>query len=162
MGLARIRWVVLGTILFITWLLWSGHYTPLLIGLGAASCVAVLVLVRWMGILDEESVASMTILRSFLYIPWLFKQIFHANLKIAGRILHPRKPISPTLVRLPTSQRTELGVVIYTHSITLTPGTVTLRLDEGTALVHALIREDGQSLLDGDMDRRVARLEGPA
>ena len=162
MGLSRIRWAALGAILFITWLLWSGHYTAFLMSLGAASCAAVLALVRWMDILDDEGVASMTLLRTLTYIPWLFGQIILANLKVAGRILHPRKSISPTLVLLKTSQRTPLGAVIYTNSITLTPGTVTLRLDNGNALVHALIHEDGQALYEGEMDRRVARLEGPA
>ena len=41
-------------ILLIMWLLWSGHYTPLLIGFGVVSCVIVLVLTRRMDIVDEE------------------------------------------------------------------------------------------------------------
>jgi multicomponent Na+:H+ antiporter subunit E len=52
-----------------------------------------------------------------------------------------------------------MGQVIYANSITLTPGTVTTSLSEGVLEVHALTREAAESLLEGDMDRRVAALE---
>jgi len=49
--------------------------------------------------------------------------------------------------------------VIYANSITLTPGTVTLDLEEGHVTVHALTREGAQALASGEMDGRVTALE---
>jgi multicomponent Na+:H+ antiporter subunit E len=57
------------------------------------------------------------------------------------------------------SQRTDLGLAIYANSITLTPGTISLDVREGTILVHALTRSSGEGLQSGEMDRRVSWLE---
>ena len=63
------------------------------------------------------------------------------------------------LVRVETSQKGTLGRVIYANSITLTPGTVSVRLDEGAILVHALDENFARELEEGEMNRRVAKLE---
>ena len=46
--------VILGVGLFVIWLLWSGHYTPLIIGFGVASCTLVVLSSLRMQIVDEE------------------------------------------------------------------------------------------------------------
>jgi multicomponent Na+:H+ antiporter subunit E len=63
------------------------------------------------------------------------------------------------LVRLKASQQTELCQAIYANSITLTPGTVTIDLKDGSLLVHALREEAAIDLLQGEMDARVVRVE---
>jgi multicomponent Na+:H+ antiporter subunit E len=89
----------------------------------------------------------------------LLWQIVLANVDVAKRILDPRLPISPTMITLKPTQRSEIGQVIYANSITLTPGTVTTSLSDGVLEVHALTRENADALLAGDMDRRVTALE---
>jgi len=49
--------------------------------------------------------------------------------------------------------------VIYGNSITLTPGTVTLAIEDDEILVHALSRADAAALQTGEMDRQVRELE---
>jgi multicomponent Na+:H+ antiporter subunit E len=44
--------------------------------------------------------------------------------------------------------------VIYANSITLTPGTVSVELENGSILVHALTKAGADGLSSGDMDRR--------
>jgi len=83
-----------------------------------------------------------------------------ANINVTLRILKPGLPISPTLVKVRPSQKTDLGRVIYANSITLTPGTVSVEMDEDTIVVHAISREGTEELKDGDMDRRVTAMEG--
>lgn len=146
--------------LFAAWLLWSGHYTPLLLGLGAASCVLVVLLLRRMEILDAEGQPLHLILDILRYLPWLMKEVVLSNLDVARRILHPALPISPCVVRVRALQKTPLGQVIFANSITLTPGTLTLRLREGYVVVHALTREGAAALEAGEMNRRVRDLEG--
>jgi multicomponent Na+:H+ antiporter subunit E len=63
------------------------------------------------------------------------------------------------MITLKPTQHSEMGQVIYANSITLTPGTITTALSEGVLEVHALTREGAESLLEGDMDRRVSALE---
>jgi len=150
---------LLGIALFITWLLWSGHNTATMIGLGAASSFFVVVLCMRMGIVDEEGFPQRLLLGLIGYVPWLLLQIVVSNLDVARRVLHPGLPISPTLVKLRAGQRTDTARVIYANSITLTPGTITVRLRGDVLLVHALSRDGANTLEAGEMGRRVSALE---
>lgn len=154
--------VFLGLLLFVVWLLMSGHYEPLLIGLGIASCIAVVFISRRMDVVDRESVPVHLTIRSLGYWPWLTWQVILANIDVARRVLSPNLPISPTLVRLKASQKSDLALVIYANSITLTPGTVSVEVEPGEILVHAIAREGAEDLKGGEMDRRVSQMTGEA
>ncbi len=65
------------------------------------------------------------------------------------------------MILVPAHQKTELGLVIFANSITLTPGTISVAAKEDEILVHALSFEGAAEDLSGDMDRRVCRLETP-
>ena len=144
------------------WLLWSGYYTGLILSLGLASVVLTLYLARRLGIVDGDTNFWRLGPRLFVYWAWLLWQILKANIAVARIVLSPRMRISPTLTRTPASQRSDLTKAIYANSITLTPGTVSLEIDENGILVHALTRADAAAVNDGGMDRRAAALEGPA
>jgi multicomponent Na+:H+ antiporter subunit E len=113
-----------------------------------------------MDIIDEEGVPIHIYLWLPTYLIWLLKEILVANFTVIGLILHPRCPISPSLVQLRALSNTELGWVILANSITLTPGTITIRLRSGLLLVHSLTRTGADDLLAGNMNRRVKHLEG--
>jgi multicomponent Na+:H+ antiporter subunit E len=156
-----LRGLILAAALLVTWLAWSGHYTGFLIGVGVSSCLLVVGLSMWMGIVDEEGVPARLILRSLTYLPWLALQVIISGLKVSRAIVDPRRKIKPTLVRLPVPQRTEVGAVVYANSITLTPGTLSVRMEDDILLVHALFPDDAEALAAGDMADRVSALEGP-
>ena len=142
------------------WLLMSGHYDGLLLSLGAASVAGVVLLVRRMQLTDREG-APFHILPGLLtYLPWLVGEVFRSNVAVARVILSPRLPIHPRLVHFHGHQKTDLGRFIYANSITLTPGTITVRLDAEGFRIHALTREALDGTEEGEMDRRVCRLEG--
>lgn len=92
------------------------------------------------------------------YLPWLFYQIILANLEIAYIVLHPRmlEKIDPHLIRFTTSLKRPISKVTFAQSITLTPGTITVTIDEDEFLVYALTRKSGEAL-PGEMETRVAR-----
>jgi multicomponent Na+:H+ antiporter subunit E len=143
------------------WLLNSGHYTPMMIGFGVVSCLFVVWLSRRMGIVDDEGVPVHLIPRALLYAPWLVKEIFKSNIDVARRVLAPgRLRISPRIIEAGTTQHSDLGRVIYANSITLTPGTVSIRVHGPYITVHAIADEVAEGLLEGDMDLRVTKLEG--
>ena len=153
------RALSLGGGLAVAWLLLSGHYTPLILTLGLVSVVVVVAIAMRMDVLDHESL-PIHLTRYFPgYWIWLGVEIVKANIDVAKRVWSPSLPISPTLFLLETSQPGALGQVIYANSITLTPGTVSVALEDGKILVHAIAREVGDDLAAGEMDRRVSRLE---
>ena len=148
-------------LLFGTWLLLSGHYTPMLIGFGVFSCALVLGLSHRMGIVDDEGFPLGLTPRILRYLPWLAVEVVKSNLDLARRVLHPRLPISPEIVELTAGQRTDLGRVTYANSITLTPSTVTIEAEsDGSFLVHAVSAESADDLRGGEMDRQIRRMEG--
>ena len=147
-------------ILFAFWLLLSGFFMPFLLVMGVLSAIGVAMLGRRMDLVDHEGHPIQLSWRLISYWPWLFREIAMSAWSVARIILDPRLPISPTLVRAKTSQKTTVGLVTYANSITLTPGTISVEVTQGEILVHALTREAADGLLEGEMDRRVSRFEG--
>jgi multicomponent Na+:H+ antiporter subunit E len=93
------------------------------------------------------------------YWPWLIKEIVKSAWDVSRIIVHSRLPITPTLTTVQSTQKTDLGRMIFANSITLTPGTISVRVGRGEILVHALTAEAAQGLRAGEMDRRVTELE---
>ncbi len=156
---AGVRAFSLGVVLFATWILLSGHFTPLLLGLGVASCAGIVFLAMRMDVVDREGFPVQLSIRLIGYWVWLLVEIVKANIDVTRRIWSPRLPISPSVFHLRMSQPSELGQVVYANSITLTPGTVAIRLHQDEILVHAVAEELGEDLAGGAMDARVTRLE---
>ena len=152
--------VSLGLILFVTWLLLSGLLAPLLLILGILSCAAVVFIAIRMDMVDREAVPLHLAFSAPLYFPWLLWEIVKANIDVTRRVLIPSTGISPTMTLVDSTQRSELGLVIFANSITLTPGTISIDVEkEGKILVHAITREGAESLQQGEMDRRVTAME---
>ena len=149
----------LALFLFVIWLLLSGHYTPLLISLGVISTLLVLILARRVHVIDREIQPVLLKPSVFLYWFWIAGEIIKSNLDVSRRILSPRMPISPRVLTVRASQKSELGRVTYANSITLVPGTVTLDVDEDVLTVHALTQAAAEDLETGEMDQRVKNVE---
>ncbi len=152
--------VSLSVVLYVLWLLLSGHYNPLLLILGAVSCIFVAWIAYRMDVTDREGHPIHLTWRSLVYWPWLFWEIVKANLEVARLIVSPRLAISPRVIKVKASQPDDLGQVIYANSITLTPGTVSIDVRDATIEVHAITREMAEGLMTGEMDRRVALMDG--
>lgn len=141
-------------------MLLSGLTHPLLLWLGLASVTVTVLIAKRMDLIDREGHPIHLSLKGFAYWPWLLWEIAKANVDVARVILRRDMPIAPAILDIEGSQKSELGLVIYGNSITLTPGTVTVDLEGKRLQVHALTRTAADDLLSGVMDRRVALLEG--
>lgn len=146
--------------LYILWLLLSGIYTPLLLGLGFASTIFITLLASRLKIIDAESVPTRLQVPGIItYLFWLLVEVAKANWAVTKVALAFRMPISQRLIRVPCTQETDLGKVVFANSITLTPGTITVETEDGYFLVHALT--DEAAGLEGlaRMDARVSSVE---
>lgn len=95
------------------------------------------------------------------YVMWLARQIVRANLHIAGLSLSlfPKKHLDPHIVKFRTSLKTDFARFVLANSITLTPGTVTVRIENDIFYVHAITRRSAGDLTGdgpGEMERWVA------
>jgi len=147
-------------VLFLFWFTLSGIYTPFLLISGALAAIGVALFCRRLKIVDKEGQPIYLLFSALRYWPWLVWQIVLSALSVSRIIVSPNLPISPTLLRVKASQKTDIGIVTYANSITLTPGTISVEVEEGEILVHAITKDSADGLEEGTMDRRVARFEG--
>lgn len=150
----------LGLVLALLWWLMSGYFIPFVLSLGVASVIATVLISRRMDVIDHEGQPLHLSWKIGFYWAWLLKEIFKSAVDVSKVILKRKMPIHPAMVPIKATQRTEMGHVIYANSITLTPGTITVTLENGDMMIHALTREAAEGLLTGDMDRRVTAIEG--
>lgn len=148
--------MTLFVVCFVLWLLLSGHWDAVHVGLGVAAST----LVVWLNRGQEDITAAVRALpRVLWYASWLLGEIVRSNLAVARIVLDPRLPIDPVVVRLRPPVRGALAVTTLANSITLTPGTITLDAEDGELTVHALT-PDGLDEIESVMARRVAWVFG--
>jgi multicomponent Na+:H+ antiporter subunit E len=145
-------------ILLSLWLLMSGHYSVLITSLGVISCAFCVYLARRAKLIDNEGLPLIFFPRLINYILWLFKEIFNSNVSTGKAIITGN--INPEIFIVKSSQNTDVARVTYANSITLTPGTVTTKINKNEFEVHALNSSFGDDVRSNLMDRKVKWLEG--
>ncbi len=95
------------------------------------------------------------VLRFALYVPYLIYEIVKANLLISVVILRPSMPIDPKLTQVNARVRSGLPLLALANSITLTPGTLTVRANDQRLLIHTLIADAREDLFDGRLERAI-------
>lgn len=124
------------------------------------SVLFVAVLSHLMDVVDGESQPLNLTFTIPMYWIWLIKEVVVANIAVARCVWIGTSSINPRVMKITAHQKTDLGIVIYANSITLTPGTVSIDLEENVITVHALTNDSANDLLTGEMDRRVCKVEG--
>ena len=71
-----------------------------------------------------------------VYLFVFFFQLIKSNLDVAFRVLHPRLPISPGVVKVRTKLKSRMGRMALANSITLTPGTITVETKGEYFYIH--------------------------
>ncbi len=133
--------IILALVMLLYWLTLSFYFEPLIVGFGIASVLFAVGLCYRMRILDSETVPYMHTMTTIGYFGWLFLEVVKANFAVVKAVLRPDMEISPTLLTVPTPQKTDIGKTMFANSITLTPGTVSMDIDDDGILVHALLAE---------------------
>jgi multicomponent Na+:H+ antiporter subunit E len=149
------RLIMTGLIFSVSWLLWSGMYKPLLLSLGALSVAITMILAYRMRFFKVRVYALRFSLGIMQYWGWLFVEVIKSSLVVAGEVLKPTISVKPKLVRIPRASRSDFQTMMLGNSITLTPGTITLDVDDDVILVHALTKDGADDLLAGTMAKRV-------
>ena len=155
------------SILLLFWLILSGHYQTkyILMGVIAAGMVTLFTHDLFYSLFHHPSekktnvwLALLQIWRFMAYLPWLFSRIIIANIQIAYLVLHPRMPIEPALLQFRTKLKLNLAQVILANSITLTPGTVTVNLEDGKYIIHTLVPSSAQEILTARMQNKIGAI----
>jgi len=95
------------------------------------------------------------LVRLVIYTPYLLYEIIKSNLLVSYVILHPRLPIEPRMTEVECAVWGGMPVTTLANSITLTPGTLTVRAHGRELVVHSLIPAAREGLFDGGLERGV-------
>jgi len=132
--------IVLFVIGFLVWCLlsWVPDWQHLLVGLLAAIAITIItgdLFIQRTHLLKHPKRYWYFI---FYYLPALLWAIIKANFDVAYRVLHPKLPINPGIVKVKTNLKSDTALTFLANSITLTPGTLTVDIDtdNGVLYVH--------------------------
>ena len=147
--------------MFIFWILLSGEFTFILITSGVVASLITAYLSHdiFIGKADLKTETG-RVFKFIVYIPWLLWEIILANVEIAYLVLNPKPLIDPQLVHFKNDLKTDLGIVTLAHSITLTPGTVTVDANREEFVIHAIWQKSAEGIISGEMQRKVKKIEG--
>jgi multicomponent Na+:H+ antiporter subunit E len=148
-------------VMFAFWILLSGEFTFILITSGVVASLITAYLSHdiFVGKADLKTETG-RVFKFIVYIPWLLWEIILANVEIAYLVLSPKPLVDPQLVRFKNDLKTDLGVVTLAHSITLTPGTVTVEANKEEFVIHAIWQKSADGIISGEMQRKVKKIEG--
>ncbi len=123
--------------LVILWLLLSStfHYQELWVGIVISFIISLFAHEFYIEI-GFPPVTPKRIGFFILYIFVLFYEIIRANFDVASRVIRPSLPINPGVVIIKTRLKSDIAKTILANSITLTPGTFTLNIEEDRLLIH--------------------------
>jgi multicomponent Na+:H+ antiporter subunit E len=147
---------------FAFWLIISASLAPPDLALGAALSLLLgwwSAQFLWAG--DAPALSPRQLLALARYLLAFSGQVFLAALHVARVVVDPRLPIEPRLVVCRTRLRQEISRIAFAHSVSLTPGTLTVDMRGGEFLVHCLDEASAAQLLSGELEARVARVFEP-
>lgn len=144
-------------LLFIFWLAitWSTDYEHLVTGV---ACVFFLAII-WRRLLLQGRFTLRLIPPLVAYLVLLAVEVFKAGVHVSLIVLDPRLPIAPAFVEVRSPLITPSGKTALANSITLTPGTLSVAVQDRMFLVHMIDRRVPFNLADWNLTRILTELE---
>lgn len=95
------------------------------------------------------------------YLGVLFWEIIKANIAVLKLIFSSKYEMEPALINFTTSLKTKGARVLLANAITLTPGTITVSLEEDKFVVHCLDKELGEGIENSVFVTLLEKMEAP-
>jgi multicomponent Na+:H+ antiporter subunit E len=153
-----------GIFLFLLWFLFSspGDWVSLSAGLIGALGIALL---SYNVFIEEHEAGRRSVIPRLIPACIYTFQVIFAMYLAAFRLLRalPRGEVQPRVVHFRSRLRSDLARVVLAYSITFTPGTITLELDEDHYVVHWLfadMRHSGRAwdTIKGSLEEGIRRI----
>lgn len=161
-GDSFVPFLITFVLMFITWILLSGKFEPLLLGLGGISSFLVAYFFHDLLFPDMKAGYIKIFFKFSQFTPWLILEIIKANFHLLYIVFHPRmnELIDPHIIDFQTGLKSDLAITTLANAITLTPGTITITAgSDGVFRVHAIDLPSAESL-PGVMLEKVAFVFG--
>lgn len=156
--------VPIALILLVFWFLLTAKATVVNLILGLAVSGALAALASFIVPAHiERSVSLGFALRMPVFFILLLWEIIKANWDVFKQVVAPSFPIDPRVMKYDSFLESDEALTVLAGAINLTPGTVTLEIEENTFFVHCLAGLQEEGMAGGKLERMVAWLfdEGP-
>jgi multicomponent Na+:H+ antiporter subunit E len=130
-------------------------YSPsVFIGITVAM-LGVLIFVRYFPYQPFKLLHPRRLFWLLVYIPVFGWYCLKANLDVAYRVIHPERPLKPGIVKIKTKLKTNLARTFLANSITMTPGTMSVDIDDDILYIHWIW------VRDLDLEKATHSIAGP-
>lgn len=146
---------------FVLWIIFNGKITTEIILFGVVISAAVFAFIC--KFMDYSLQKEKHLLQSFgfllKYVTVLIVEIIKANLAVIHMILTDREVAEPVLMKFRTNLKSDSARVLLANAITLTPGTITVSLEEEEFVVHCLDKNMADGIEDSVFVRMLEEAE---
>ncbi len=127
-------------ILLMFWLALNVSLAPdvVLVGIVVALVLSYL-LPSSLVLLSGYRFSAASFLATVSYVFVLLVELVRSNLKMARIVLDPALPVNPAIVKVRTKLRNPVARLLLANSITLTPGTLTVEMEDEWLYVHWVV-----------------------
>jgi len=149
---------------FLAWIVFNGNITLEIVLFGVVIAAAVFAFIcRFMDYsLEKEKWFYRMIPGLIWYVVILVIEIVKANVAVIHLVTTSKEEIEPAIVTFRTDLKTETARVILANSITLTPGTITISLEEDEYVVHCLDKSLAEGMEDSVFVKMLKKMEEKA
>ncbi|MDO4337101.1 MAG: Na+/H+ antiporter subunit E [Eubacteriales bacterium] len=147
---------------FILWIVFNGNFTLEICLFGIVIAAAVFAFTcKFMDYSIQKEIANIKkIPKFFRYVCVLVIEIVKANFAVIHLILSEKEEIQPALVSFKSDMKTASGKAFLANAITLTPGTITVSLEDSEYVVHCLDEDLAVGMADSAFVNMLDELEG--
>ena len=101
---------------------------------------------------NREFDLKLLAIRYIKFIPIFLKNLVQSNIAVAKIVLNPKLPINTGIVKLKTTLKSNGDKLLLANAITLTPGTITIELNEDDLYIHVLnIESEDRDILQQEI-----------
>ncbi|MBB6213940.1 multicomponent Na+:H+ antiporter subunit E [Anaerosolibacter carboniphilus] len=109
---------------------------------------------------DDKKVLNISSVSKYLvYLCLLIREIITSNIQVAKIVLSPRITISPTIFTYETKLKSQFHRAVLANSITLTPGTLTMELQNNVLTIHCLREEYAEGVINSKLEKILLEIE---
>lgn len=146
---------------FLLWVIFNGNFTLEICLFGIVIAAVIFAFTcRFMDYSVGQEIKNIRKVGKFLrYVGVLLIEIVKANFIVIHMILSEREEVEPVLVNFRSDIKTSAGRAFLANAITLTPGTITVQLEESNYVVHCLDESLAEGMDDSVFMKLLADLE---
>jgi multicomponent Na+:H+ antiporter subunit E len=137
---------ITGIILAIIWFILLGPSSIFMTCFGIISIMmSLFISIKMKYVSQKDEINAKSILGIAKYCLWIIREVYIAGLDVTKRVWSATGSSKSGFCELDLLPTSDSGLVIFANSITLTPGTITVAINQFNAVVHTL----DTSLRDG-------------